>query len=303
MDLILLILALALAAAAGATIFAVKREQDAIRGAASGSPRHDLSPYELAYLAGGPRRAAGAAVGLLASSGAVRVSRDGRVHRVDGVRATGDPVEDAVLNEVEQGPGMWATVVTQRIGRDEVMDRLRERLTRLGLLLPDSSFSQVNRLIVRLRVLALLAVAGAAADLLTVAVEGAGTLPLVALGLMAGTSVSAPSIIVNHRRSFPTTLTASGRATLDQAKLDHPKGSGGPLPVALYGLSELHDANVRLALQVMPRQPARARGTSDGGGTFHGSSDPGGAGCGGGASCGGSGCGGGGGGGCGGGGR
>ncbi|MEV4397595.1 TIGR04222 domain-containing membrane protein [Nonomuraea sp. NPDC049607] len=302
MDLFLLILAVALAVTAGVTVLAVRREHAAIRGAASEPRLRDLGPYELAFMAGGSRRVAEAAVGLLAASGAVRVSRDGRVHQVAGARSTGEPVEDAVLDEVQRSPGGWASTIRHSVSQSATLDELRHRLGRIGAIHPTGSFTQVDRLIVRLRVLAVLALAGAAVEALSVAVEGTSALPLAALGVLAGTVVVAPTAIAGHRRSFPTDLTASGQAALDRAKLDHPPGtSGGPVAVALYGLGELNDANLTLAINGSPDLtllPGRRRSGSGGhvqsqssGGHGGGCGTPG---CGGGSGCGGGGCGGGG---------
>ncbi|MFI9594214.1 TIGR04222 domain-containing membrane protein [Nonomuraea sp. NPDC052265] len=297
MDLFLLIFAVALTATAAVTVLAVRREHAAIRGAAVEPRPHDLGPYELAFLAGGARRVADTAVGLLAASGAVRVSRDGRVHRVAGARSTGEPVEDAVLDEVERAPGGWASTIGQRVSQGETLDELRYRLGRIGAIHPTGSFTQVDRLIVRLRVLAVLALAGAVVEALSVAVEGTSPLPLAALGVLAGTVVGAPTAIAGHRRSFPTGLTASGQAALDRAKLDHPpRTSGGPVAVALYGLGELNDANLVLALNGSPARTVTAgRRRSGPGGHIQSHSSSGhGGGCGGGSGCGGGGCGGGG---------
>ncbi|MEV4368408.1 TIGR04222 domain-containing membrane protein [Nonomuraea sp. NPDC049637] len=295
MDLFLLILAVALAVAAGVTVLAVRREHAAIRAAAVELRPHGLGLYELAFLAGGSRRVADAAVGLLAASGAVRVSRDGRVHQVAGARRTGEPVEDAVLDEVERNPGAWASTIRERMSQGETLDGLRHRLGRIGAVHPTGSFTQVNRLIVRLRVLALLALAGAAVEALSVAVEGTSPLPLAALGVLAGTVVGAPGAIAGHRRTFPTDLTASGQAALDRAKLDHPPGtSAGPVAVALYGLGELNDANLVLALDGSPARTVATR-RRRGGDQSHSAAAGGcgAAGCGGGSGCGGGGCGGG----------
>ncbi|MEU5865598.1 TIGR04222 domain-containing membrane protein [Nonomuraea sp. NPDC047529] len=303
MDLFLLILAVALAVTAGVTVLAVRREHAAIRGAASEPRLRDLGPYELAFMAGGSRRVAEAAVGLLAASGAVRVSRDGRVHQVAGARSTGEPVEDAVLDEVQRSPGGWASTIRHSVSQSATLDELRHRLGRIGAIHPTGSFTQVDRLIVRLRVLAVLALAGAAVEALSVAVEGTSALPLAALGVLAGTVVGAPTAIAGHRRSFPTDLTASGQAALDRAKLDHPPGtSGGPVAVALYGLGELNDANLTLAINGSPDLtllPGRRRRSGPGGHVQSQSSGGHGGGCGttgcgGGSGCGGGGCGGGG---------
>ncbi|GGP12033.1 TIGR04222 domain-containing membrane protein [Nonomuraea glycinis] len=99
MDNVLLIAAVCVVGLVLAADRAAQNAADRARGRARpGGSGHDLSAYELAYLFGGPRRALNAALAVLATAGAVRVSRGAWVTIVYGARPSPVPIEQAVLD-------------------------------------------------------------------------------------------------------------------------------------------------------------------------------------------------------------
>jgi uncharacterized protein (TIGR04222 family) len=91
-DLIPLVLSVVLAVVITTAVSTIKREHARVR--AVNFRVHDLGHYEIAYLAGGPRRVANTAIALLTKSDGLRVSRGGTLHAVAGARAS-HPVEEA----------------------------------------------------------------------------------------------------------------------------------------------------------------------------------------------------------------
>lgn len=106
MTLILFIASVFFAVATGATVLALKRENARARSrTVNGDPR-PLTVYELAYLAGGPRRVVNTALGLLAKAGDLRVSRGGNLNAV--TTSASDPIEEAVLAAAVRPGGVSA---------------------------------------------------------------------------------------------------------------------------------------------------------------------------------------------------
>ena len=99
--------------------------------------------YEVAFLAGGPRRAVDTAVVALVESGRVRVSRlSGELSVVEHRRR--HPVEAAVLDVVGQ-QGEWSIdTVHRRLESDERLRSLGQRLERDGLVSPAASHSRIR---------------------------------------------------------------------------------------------------------------------------------------------------------------
>ena len=94
--------------------------------------RRGLHPYEVAYLAGGSRRAIGAALAALRLDGAVEAAGHGRL-RSTGAPAGGSraPLEQALLRQIEHAAALdklaWRSSVQQAVGN------LRDGLVRDGL--------------------------------------------------------------------------------------------------------------------------------------------------------------------------
>ncbi|WP_157249416.1 TIGR04222 domain-containing membrane protein [Nonomuraea typhae] len=313
MDLVLLIVSVFLAVASGATVSALKREHSRIRSTAVNGNLRDLGHYELAYLAGGPRRVVNTAIGLLAKSGELRVSRGGALYAVSTVG--GDPIEDAVLAAVAARPnGVSAAAVRNEVGNGPAVDSLRHELAALGLVLRDGELAGVRSYLARLLALAVGALVASIGLAIYVVFAGGGPLAVFAMAVTAGTWIG--SLAVRHRqgKTLTSDITLAGREQVMEAGRLHT--TGGPLatataaavavPVALYGLGSLGDPQLEAELQAHRNQHGQGAsacaagscgGGSDssasfsfgGGGDFGGSSADGG----GGSSCGGGGCGGG----------
>ncbi|MFI6296146.1 TIGR04222 domain-containing membrane protein [Nonomuraea sp. NPDC050790] len=318
MDLILLIVSVFLAVAAGATVSALKREHLRVRSTAVNGNVRALGHYELAYLAGGPRRVVNAAVGLLAKSGDLRVSRGGSLHAVSTI--AGDPIEEAVLAAVAARPGgVSVAVVRHEVGNGPAMDSLKHHLSALGLVVPDSELASVRAYVKRLTALevgALLVSIGLAIYLVF---GGGGLLGVVALAVTAGTWIGGIVVRRRHRRLLGNDITHAGREQVEYAERQHMPGAylatgaaagAVAMPVALYGLGELGDPELEAELAAQRQGAGGAGGGSCaagscgggsndfgggdfGGGSGGGSDGGGGSSCGGGGGCGG-GCGGGG---------
>lgn len=101
-------------------------------GGMTGARPIDLSPYELASLAGGPVRAVQAALVSLVNRKAIEVAAKGALAVVDG-RRPADPVEAAIHKALRQSPGRFGGVL--RAARPEVQ-AIDDRLAGAGLLVP-----------------------------------------------------------------------------------------------------------------------------------------------------------------------
>ncbi|MFI6904082.1 TIGR04222 domain-containing membrane protein [Nonomuraea sp. NPDC050394] len=318
MDLILLIVSVFLAVAAGATVSALRREHLRIRSTAVNGNLRALGHYELAYLAGGPRRVVNAAIGLLAKSGDLRVSRGGSLHAVSTVAR--DPIEEAVLAAVAARPGgVSVAAVRHEVGNGAAMDSLKHHLSALGLVVPDGDLASVRAYLKKLSALeigALLASIGLAIYLVF---GGGGLLGVVALAVTAGTWIGGIVVRRRHHKMLGNDVTTAGREQVEYAERRHMPGAylvtgaavgAVAMPVALYGLGELGDPQLEAELEAQRNSNGAAGGScaagscgggsgdhgggSDFGGSSGGGSDGGGgSSCGGGGGCGG-GCGGGG---------
>lgn len=106
MDLLLLLLALVLIAAVNGASSALRREHGRVRAVAANAGPGELGHYELAYLAGGPRRVVNTAIALMARAGALRVSRGGTLHLVASAFSA-DPSSGP--SSTRSGPGQAAS--------------------------------------------------------------------------------------------------------------------------------------------------------------------------------------------------
>jgi hypothetical protein len=104
----------------------------------------DYDVYEVAFLAGGPRRAVDTAVVALVESGRIRVTPlSGELSVIEHRRR--HYLEAAVLDAVGRR-GQWSIdTVRWRLESDERLHALAERLERDGLLSPAGSRSSIRR--------------------------------------------------------------------------------------------------------------------------------------------------------------
>jgi hypothetical protein len=92
----------------------------------------ELDAYQVAYLCGGPRRVALAAVAVMAQDGRIKISRTR--HRVQTVhRRAGPPVEHAVLAAVPAS-GQVLGPLLEEVARSAAVRELVEGLRRDGLI-------------------------------------------------------------------------------------------------------------------------------------------------------------------------
>ncbi|MEV4803594.1 TIGR04222 domain-containing membrane protein [Nonomuraea sp. NPDC049421] len=301
MNLFLLIAAVILA------LFTVAAAAGRRRAVRSGTPielgRRTVDRYELAYLAGGPVRAAETAVALLVSSGAVRLGSGGRIYKVKRGPAGEESVENVVINLVVGRSGRNVAVLKSEVAGSIAVDAIRRRLAEDGLVVGDGGVWRLRAWARRLLVTAVAAVIGAAFAGVGLSVEPR-SYALLALLVFGGTAVAAGIMLRGHRRSMAAALTPAGQEVLDAARRAA-NADDEATSIALHGTAALRDDTLRKELRRQSRRPAHAGRTParrssggyvPGGATYGASSGCGGGGCGGGSSScgGGSGCGGGG---------
>ncbi|MFC7647730.1 TIGR04222 domain-containing membrane protein [Streptosporangium lutulentum] len=159
MQVVLYVVVIALILIVGSARAALRREHRRVRSAVT-HHRGEMTPYELAYLAGGPRRVINTALGMLARAGAIRVSRGGQISLVAGTRGSPDPVEHAILEALRARGGSGPAGELRRTVADgETMSGLRYRLLGMGLIVPDEAFGHAWKLLNRLLILSVLALA------------------------------------------------------------------------------------------------------------------------------------------------
>ncbi|MCP2168297.1 TIGR04222 domain-containing membrane protein [Goodfellowiella coeruleoviolacea] len=234
-----------------------------MRAAAQNKSTEPLSADELAYLAGGPRRVAEAALARLVESGALRTSRAGTVS-VTGVPATG-PVDQAVLADASRHLRRTVSLLLASVVNHPALSRdLASALVRRDLLVAADTVRARLRLAVT-PLLVLLGV-GVLRWINGVAV-GAPVGWLTVLLLV--TAVLA--VLLRSRPAVPR--TERGQRLLEAAR-DRLTGSVSPwhgvppgqVPpaagdlVAVHGLGAYPDPTVRRVLA--PARPRRRFGSS-----------------------------------------
>ncbi|GAA1289577.1 hypothetical protein Psi02_16980 [Planotetraspora silvatica] len=263
MEFVLPLVAVVVAVLARNAASAFTREHQRIRSV-SGFSRDDLTHYELAYLAGGPRRVINTAIALLVDRELVRVARGGRVTVVAGAVPPADEVERAVLDLAAVPGGRSASEIRHEVARAPAMTDLKLRLIATGLLLPDGALNGPHATNTRLGRLVVLAFAVTA---VSVVVPIAGLLPWspLAVGAVLVAGVTAVSGLRAHRRyarALPSLLTRSGRDALQAAQTRNARTRVEPISimadtavytglaggVALYGLVEMPDQSVAVEI-------------------------------------------------------
>lgn len=241
-----------------------------------------LSTYQLAWLAGGPVRAAQAAFVTLLERGAVRISSSGFLTRVD--EEAGEPLEKEALSAAKRQHIAHAVRATSNRSN---CNRIGDGLIEAGLLVP---YAETDK---RLRVTRWLYVAVLALGVVRL-INGIGQrypIGYLALLLVAG-GLAVGLITVRLRRD------RTGRTTLGDEVLRGERPAGGAAAaVALSGFAAHPDADTRAALTTKAPPEPRLRGARSGGaawayggsvnscsGGHGGSSCGGGGGCGGGGS-------------------
>ncbi|MCK2213159.1 TIGR04222 domain-containing membrane protein [Actinomadura sp. ATCC 31491] len=321
MGFVLLVAALAVVVLVNVAGGRVEEARRRVAEAPPGGGGHFLGPYELAYLAGGPRRAINTALAVLATAGAVRVSRGSRVTAVHGARPSPVPIEQAALDALASRPGGYrAAELRRELESQPALAALAAELEARGLLVPRGAFATAWRRRDQLAAVTWLA-AGFVALVVTLKVTGA----LSGDEVFGGTVLFGVFAVIvgfgscrKHGRRLRNVVTREGREVLRAARAHHPRGVRDPgslalavgVPVALYGLADAGDPALcdELAAGDPGGDCAGACGTysggdgpsygdSYGGSDFGGSDSGGSSGCGsgsdGGSSCGGGGCGGG----------
>ncbi|GAA4597558.1 hypothetical protein GCM10023194_72710 [Planotetraspora phitsanulokensis] len=324
MEYALLVVAIVVAVLARNAASAFTREHRRIRSV-SGFSRDDLTHYELAYLAGGPRRVINTAIALLVERELVRVARGGRVTVVAGTAPPANGVERAVLDLAAVPGGRSASEIRHEVAGGAAMTDIKLRLIARGLLLPDGALNGPSAINTRLGFLVALAFVVTA---VSIVFPLAGLVPWnpSSVGALLVAGVTAVSGLRAHRRysrSLPGLLTTSGHEALQTAQVRNARTRAEPASVmadgalytgvaggvALYGLGEMPDQTVATEIdQERDHGGGGAGGCASGScgggssdwGTGSVGSDHGGghscgghSGCGGGSSCGGGGCGGG----------
>ncbi|MFI6508614.1 TIGR04222 domain-containing membrane protein [Streptosporangium sp. NPDC050855] len=101
----------------------------------------ELTPYDLALLAGGPARLADTALVSLTTAGSVRARRDGRLSRVSGRAERVDhPVEAEILAMVDrEADGLPVWTIRGRVISGPAVEAQVARLRELGLIDPPGS--------------------------------------------------------------------------------------------------------------------------------------------------------------------
>lgn len=230
----------------------VERERRRVTEARPGGAGHDLSPYELAYLSGGPRRAINTALAVLARAGAVRVSRGSLVTPVHGAPPSPVPIEQAVLDTLATRPGGWrASEVRRAVAAHPALTTLAGGLERRGLVVPEHALDKARRRLDQLEITVGLVVGYTVlAFILTVFLPGLRGLMFLALLILLGVAVvTGFAGVFRQRRRLRSVVTRAGREVLTSARGHHPRGVRDQsslamavgIPVALYGLADAGD--------------------------------------------------------------
>lgn len=211
----------------------------------------DLDPYQVAYLAGGPRRVLDTVLGAMLAADAVRVPRPGRLSRAAAPPAPAHPLERAALAALPGRRSRSVYKVRSRVAAGPAMRELRQHLAARGLYEPEARVTPPLWVV-------LAAAISAPAILLGVAV----LLPLPGVGAdqvaqAFGLTVVAGFLGIGfHPRSreHPAGPTRAGDDVLEAVRAERArllpaqKAATAPVGVALYGLPALPDPAVAEAL-------------------------------------------------------
>ncbi|MEO3862753.1 TIGR04222 domain-containing membrane protein [Acrocarpospora sp. B8E8] len=227
MELVLLVSAIVIAVLVFSVASAVSRELRRVRSRhALGGPPPDV--YELAYLAGGPRRTVNTAIAMLSAQGKIRVARGGRVTTVAGASGSREAVEQELLDLAAVPGGRTAGEVRQIMAQGPALIGLMHRLIGRGYMVQDAALTHgrvLNRGLGWFVVLSglnwVISVVALATDSVPVSVFNI-------LALVAGAFVSLIGLGLHqaNRTRLRNLLTNAGYQVLSTAKLTHRPGSG-----------------------------------------------------------------------------
>ncbi|MEV1167163.1 TIGR04222 domain-containing membrane protein [Nonomuraea sp. NPDC049784] len=151
MDYVLLFAAFGVVFLVNAAEQGVERERRRVSEAAPSGDGHHLSPYELAYLSGGPRRVINTALVVLATAGAIRVSRGSQVTPVHGAQPSPVQIEQAVLDTLAARPGgCRAGELRRELEGHPALAGLVSGLQARGLIVPEDAYGTAWRSCCRL---------------------------------------------------------------------------------------------------------------------------------------------------------
>ncbi|SDG88853.1 TIGR04222 domain-containing protein [Sinosporangium album] len=322
MEFVLLVAAAATAIYTGTSANRLTAEHARVHEVASDLHRDDLTTYELAYLAGGPRRVVNTALAGLASAEAVRIARGGLVTLVSGASPPAEPVQqDIIAALTDAGGSMQIGALRSTVARGTAMAALKERMTGHGLVIPDESLARLRGRATGLRIASIVSIVISVASLIAEITLIHPRLTATAAVIVAAVAgVIGLIMLRRHQQGLvDAPLSGPGREAVASARRRHIPGvrvegavAIALIPVALYGMSEIGDAEIRDELSARESRSSGDGGAapgacgggdmsgsgSDGGsdGSSGGGGGSGGSSCGGGCGGGGGGCGGGGGG-------
>jgi uncharacterized protein (TIGR04222 family) len=234
----------------------LKRSRSAPRGAAERHP----TVYELAYLAGGPRRVVDTALAVMGREDRASIATDGMVEAVT-VAPQNHPIEHAVAAAAESSGGTApVNRIHMDVGRSAAMTELADRLTRQRLLLPPTA-NRLPRAVRALLLMVTLAVLGVA--IIALVTEAWWPAAVAVVGACWGVLV-----IARSRRPLANPLTDAGRRVLARTYSRYRQGRTGTVllhqsrlgantaafalattGLALLGLNALGDDGLREGLQ------------------------------------------------------
>jgi uncharacterized protein (TIGR04222 family) len=280
------------AVALAAVIIIVLLFRRAMRSAPGTFLATELSPYEVGYLSGGPRRAAEVIIAELAGTGDLRVDSRGRISEAGaGIRS--GPFAGSFDRAWPDGmpPGGVRTArVRDRLSADPRVTAMGAGLRARSLLIPGPRLSRLR--MVTAAAIAVLLIAGLARI-----IEGAGNHRPVSYLVMLVIGAAVASIVLARAACGANQPTSLGARYLTSRPWSVPRafsaGYGGvirPSPgevvagaslfgVALAGFGAVEDPGLRTAL--IAGLPSTSGGSSSCGGSGCGGGGCGGGGCGG----------------------
>jgi uncharacterized protein (TIGR04222 family) len=272
-------------AAIVAVVILVRALRWSARQVPARQPARDLTPYEVAYLSGGPRRVAELILAEQAATGALRVSSDGRVTVADYSALPGSLAGALAYSSRVASAGTSTHVARHRISADPGMSQIRDELRAQSMLMSAARTARVRSVAVLLMV----ALAGLGiARVIEGALNHRPVSDLVSL-MVIGAIFGVFWLRFLGRGDVPSSLGAGYLRRLKAERHGHvppPPGWGSALApaallgVALAGFSAVPDEALRGALIAgIPRTRGDNNGSCNGGGGCGGGG--GGGGCGG----------------------
>ncbi|MFJ9037870.1 TIGR04222 domain-containing membrane protein [Streptomyces sp. NPDC102406] len=226
----------------GRLCLAAARAADAERLADSPHPRHELSLYETAFLAGGPARVADVTLVSMARSSRLLLAHTGWATVVDPVGD--DDMERSVIGAI--GPEGQAPIAPLRAATatGDAVRALAERLVAAGLAVPDSARTTMAGAVRQVRAAAVAVVALGAVAVLMPGQPVEQELP-VALWFALPLLLTLGCLALARVEIHPYTRWAAPAGQRLLAAL--PPGTGSLLAVAVRGVRAVDDPTLRAA--------------------------------------------------------